>query len=93
VDPACLTFSESPVQSLIEKEETARLRMALAEGLECLDPRERRIAQAHYLSEPPMTLSALGEQFGISRERVRQLAERVRRKLRVRLLQQGFNAA
>jgi len=39
--------------------------------------RERRIFVARRLAEKPMTLEELGEEFGVSRERVRQI-ERLR---------------
>ena len=45
---------------------------------------------ALFLAEQPLPLSALGDQFGVSRERVRQLAERTRKKLQTRLRRRGF---
>lgn len=52
-----------------------------------LDKRERRIAHARFLSDEPCTLEALGREFGVSKERVRQLEVRVRDKLRDALMQ------
>ena len=41
-----------------------------------LNDREKRIFQARRLSEDPLTLEALSDEFDISRERVRQIEVR-----------------
>ncbi len=61
---------------LVESEETANRRAALAQALGVLNPRERRIFEARRLAEDPMTLEHLSAEFGISRERVRQIEVR-----------------
>ena len=50
-----------------------------AEGLE---ERDRKILEERVLSEEPRTLSELGEEFGVSRERVRQLEVKLVDRLR-----------
>ena len=90
VDPARLATFEAPDDELIRAEETKRLKRAVAEELEVLDKREQHIARMRFLAEQPLPLSALGDQFGVSRERVRQLAERTRKKLQTRLRRRGF---
>lgn len=52
---------------------------AFAEGL---DPRDRQIVEQRILAEEPRTLQDMGEEFGVSRERVRQLEARVVSRLR-----------
>jgi RNA polymerase sigma-32 factor len=47
-----------------------------------LDDRERQIVDQRILADEPSTLQELGEEFGISRERVRQLEARLVEKLR-----------
>jgi RNA polymerase sigma-32 factor len=47
-----------------------------------LDERERRIVDARILAEEPKTLQELGEEFGVTRERVRQLEARLVNRLR-----------
>jgi RNA polymerase sigma-32 factor len=53
--------------------------------LETLEPREQRIVQERILAEEPKTLQELGDVFGITRERVRQLEAGVVRRLREHL--------
>jgi len=46
------------------------------------DPRDRRIVEQRILAEEPKTLQELGDEFGITRERVRQLEARLVGRLR-----------
>ncbi|MDR2934888.1 MAG: RNA polymerase factor sigma-32 [Candidatus Adiutrix sp.] len=48
-----------------------------------LSPRESLILEKRLLAETPVTLQEIGEEFGISRERVRQLEERLKKTLQV----------
>ena len=52
------------------------------EFAEGLDEREKRIVDARILAEEPKTLQELGEEFGVTRERVRQLEARLVARLR-----------
>lgn len=61
---------------LVESEETQNRRAALGEALLALNPREKRIFEARRLADDPMTLEDLSAEFGISRERVRQIEVR-----------------
>ena len=47
-----------------------------------LDDRERMIVKERFMKEEPPTLQELGSRLGVSKERVRQLEERARIKLR-----------
>ena len=51
-------------------------RQALPEALSVLNERERRIFEARRLAEEPVTLEDLAAEFGVSRERVRQIEVR-----------------
>jgi len=53
------------------------------EGLD--EERERAIWDERMMANDPVPLSRLGERFGVSKERVRQLEERMRRRLRIHL--------
>ncbi len=61
---------------LVENEEFDNRRKALGEALTVLNERERRIFEARRLADEPITLEELAEEFGVSRERVRQLEVR-----------------
>jgi len=78
VDPATLD-EPKPLRDL----ETAALRRVLVDALSTLPDRERDIVVATQVHDPPATLEELGGQYGISRERVRQLRERGFERLRL----------
>ena len=61
---------------LATHEEGANRSRALREALAVLNPRERRIFEARRLAEDPITLEELSGEFGVSRERVRQIEVR-----------------
>jgi RNA polymerase sigma-32 factor len=67
----------------------AKVRTALAR----LDARERFIIEQRMMTEPPMSLRELGQHFGFSRERARQLELRAAEKLRVELAELAEEAA
>jgi RNA polymerase sigma-32 factor len=59
--------------NLVEREEFTNRRKALCSALSMLNERERRIFEARRLAEEPITFEELAEEFGVSRERVRQI--------------------
>jgi RNA polymerase sigma-32 factor len=61
---------------LAESEEFDNRRKALSAALSVLNERERRIFEARRLADEPITLEELAEEFGVSRERVRQIEVR-----------------
>jgi RNA polymerase sigma-32 factor len=64
-------------ESVLAAEEEGQNRLqALRNALTVLNPRERRIFEARRLSDEPMTLEDLSTEFGVSRERVRQIEVR-----------------
>ncbi len=68
--------TESQETILAESEELEKRRHLLHGALETLNDRERHILVERRLSEDPLTLEQLSQQFGISRERVRQIEVR-----------------
>jgi RNA polymerase sigma-32 factor len=62
--------------TLAASEEFDNRRKALASALSALNDRERRIFEARRLAEEPITLKELADEFGVSRERVRQIGVR-----------------
>jgi RNA polymerase sigma-32 factor len=61
---------------LAESEESDNRKQALSEALSVLNDRERRIFEARRLADDPVTLEELASEFGVSRERVRQIEVR-----------------
>ena len=69
---------ESPDQetTLAASEEFDNRRKTLSDALTVLNERERRIFEGRRLAEDPITLAELADEFGVSRERVRQIEVR-----------------
>jgi len=61
---------------LAASEEADNRKKALGEALSVLNERERRIFEARRLADDPITLEELAAEFGVSRERVRQIEVR-----------------
>jgi RNA polymerase sigma-32 factor len=85
----------SPEDEASTSEREARARAELAAAISELSPRERMIVEERWSGHDPVTLEHLGRRLGVSKERVRQIEERMRAKLRVRLasLEPAINAA
>lgn len=70
---------ETPSQSVDKKD----LKEQLLQVMESLDPREKTVLIKRYgLDGEPMTLDDIGEELGLSRERIRQIEEKALRKMR-----------
>jgi RNA polymerase sigma-32 factor len=70
--------SDTPTQEkiLADHEESDNRHQALIGALDVLNDRERRIFEARRLADDPITLEDLATEFGVSRERVRQIEVR-----------------
>jgi RNA polymerase sigma-32 factor len=62
--------------ALAESEERDQRRGMLNDALKGLNARERRVFEARRLAEEPLTLEELSAEFGVSRERIRQIEVR-----------------
>jgi len=71
-------IDESPDQETVfaASEEFDHRRKVLADALSVLDGRDRRIFEGRRLAGDPITLAELAAEFGLSRERVRQIEVR-----------------
>jgi RNA polymerase sigma-32 factor len=68
--------TESQEETLAASEETEMRMQLLTEAMEKLDARERRVFEARRLKDEPATLEDLSQEFGVSRERIRQIEVR-----------------
>jgi RNA polymerase sigma-32 factor len=73
--------SDSQETVLAEREELAGRREMLSAAMKNLNKRERRILTERRLKDEPSTLEELSQEYGISRERVRQIEVRAFEKL------------
>jgi RNA polymerase sigma-32 factor len=62
--------------ALAQDEEQAMRHDMLSEAMEKLNDRERRVFEARRLRDDPVTLEDLSQEFGVSRERIRQIEVR-----------------
>jgi len=75
--------NEAPVdEQLADEEVSTLLREKIAEFSKTMNERDLDILQNRILSESPKSLNAMGEAYGISKERVRQLEENIIKRLR-----------
>ncbi|MCC5959913.1 RNA polymerase sigma factor RpoH [Roseinatronobacter sp. S2] len=68
-----------------ERDELDLRRELLVEAMDALNERERDVLTARRLSEDPVTLEDLSQQFEVSRERIRQIEVRAFEKLQARM--------
>jgi RNA polymerase sigma-32 factor len=79
--------SSSQEAVLADREESDVRLGALKKALSVLNDRERRIFEARRLSDEPVTLEDLSTEFGVSRERVRQIEVRAFEKVQAAVKQ------
>jgi RNA polymerase sigma-32 factor len=77
--------ASTPEENASVAEERGQLQRALQRIVAELSPRERRIVRKRWMTDEPMTLEELGAVFGVSKERVRQIEERAKHRVRARL--------
>ncbi|PLX97781.1 MAG: RNA polymerase sigma factor RpoH [Desulfuromonas sp.] len=78
-------------QYLIKREDENLTRRHIRSALNQLNEREQHIVRSRILDEDKTTLQDLAEQYGISKERVRQLEKRALEKLKDALIAQGID--
>ncbi len=91
-DARLVDFLPSGEQTAENQVADAQFRALLSEKMaafrETLKDKERVIFDRRLMSEGPQTLRELGEEFGVSRERVRQLESRLKKRLKAFLLRE-----
>jgi RNA polymerase sigma-32 factor len=78
--------------ALADKEELNSRRSYLVSAMDALSPRERRIFEARRLSDDPITLEELSGEFGVSRERIRQIEVRAFEKVQKAVMEAAESA-
>ncbi|HEX9769647.1 MAG TPA: RNA polymerase factor sigma-32 [Kiloniellales bacterium] len=78
--------SPDPEDRVVEADQMAKRHALLGEAMAGLSAREQHILRERKLSDDPQTLEQLSEQYGISRERVRQIEARAIERLREKML-------
>jgi len=68
--------SDNQETILVEHEEKTQRHAMLTSALASLNERERRVFEARRLVDDPVTLEDLSQEFGVSRERIRQIEVR-----------------
>ena len=68
--------SDNQEDTLVQSEEQAMRHGLLRDAMDKLTDRERRIFEARRLQDDPATLEDLSQEFGVSRERIRQIEVR-----------------
>jgi RNA polymerase sigma-32 factor len=79
----------NPEEAVTTSHDDERRRSWLNFALDRLSARERRIVEARQLAEISLTLEDLGREFGVSKERVRQLEQRALGRLKKEVLAQA----
>ncbi len=74
--------SDNQEDLLLDNEEQQLNTERTSAALEVLKPRERHIIEQRILADPPSTLQDLANEYGISRERIRQIEQNALGKLR-----------
>ncbi|MBN2332058.1 MAG: RNA polymerase factor sigma-32 [Deltaproteobacteria bacterium] len=69
-------------RSLIALEEQQRLQQKIRQAIARLTKRERQVVEGRFFSSSPKTLQEVGDSLGITRERVRQLENNAKKKLK-----------
>jgi RNA polymerase sigma-32 factor len=72
----------TPEDRVIESQRASFVKGQIDIALEKLSPREQDIARQRLMAENPLTLEDLGRQYAISKERVRQIENNVKVKLK-----------
>lgn len=71
-----------PYQNVADEDQAENQLSSLAEALNQLDTRSRRIIQRRWLDESKATLQELADEYGVSAERIRQVEANAMKKMR-----------
>ncbi|MEE9144257.1 MAG: sigma factor-like helix-turn-helix DNA-binding protein, partial [Candidatus Binatia bacterium] len=77
--------TQTPEEQLADTQYRHLLGEKIEQFAQTLRDKELVIFRERLMSEEPLTLREIGDRYGISRERVRQIEERVKKKLKIHL--------
>ena len=83
--PALAADAPPQDHAVAEAQAQRLMREHVARALVALEARERFVIEQRVMSDEPATLREVGQQLGVSRERVRQIEQRARHKLEAEL--------
>lgn len=88
-----IPLDQKPLDEQIAAKETEDiLQRKLKEFVSKLKEREKRIFEQRLVADLPITLQEIADEYGISKERVRQIEERIMKRLRQFFKEQGIKA-
>ena len=79
--------AQSVEDAVADEEFSAKLQAAMEEFKEHADEKEKMIIERRLFTEEPATLQEIADEFGLSRERIRQLESRLKDRLKVFIAQ------
>ena len=74
---------ENPEEKFADLQNLDILQKNLGEFVKGLKPRDQEIFKKRLLSEAPESLQSIADQYGVSRERIRQVEERLIEQLKI----------
>ena len=77
--------NDNPEETVIDTIFSNNLRTSIESAISKLSSREQDIVRRRFMTDDPVTLEVLGKEYGISRERVRQIEGRCIIKLKTDL--------
>ena len=83
----------TPEEAASEATAQEAFRAAISAAMASLTERERTVIESRRLSDPPKTLEEISDEFGVTRERIRQIEVAAMQKLRNALVAGGFDPA
>lgn len=87
-----LAIDDEPVdERMARMEEQDILKDKLDEFAKTLSPRERKIFSERLIAEVPVTLQEIADEYGITKERVRQIESRILARIKAHLMAAGIS--
>lgn len=74
--------SDNQEEAIVAAQEEGIMKHEVKNAIQVLNEKERYVIEKRFMNEPPLTLQQIGNRFGISRERARQIEKEAITKLR-----------